>query len=220
MGGIGSGRSAGKPSIEASINLSLRAIASMLGTTEANSLPVEQVLTWSHANRLAFATGALLTPSVEGSAVLMLQPRVQDWFAVEPIALVSTPQPRGGRRWWFRCPECSRRCRALFVAERRWRCRRCAGLTYQSSRASDKRLGPLLREIEHVWRSDKPLNSRTIDTGGGGEQRSAVAAAQAALPSTLDLRLQLRAQRLALKRLLEGKALYRSRARRQAPVGM
>ena len=35
---------------------------------------------------------------------------IREAIAVEPI-----PQPFGGRRWYFRCPRCGRRCASLYV---------------------------------------------------------------------------------------------------------
>src|SRR5687767_7367378 len=56
----------------------------------------------------------------------------------EEITLHSTAQPLGGRRWWFQCPACGRRCGKLHLppAALRFRCRLCHGLAYQSQRES------------------------------------------------------------------------------------
>ena len=54
------------------------------------------------------------------------------------IALTATRPPFGGRRWWFKCPDCQRSSRKLFLLPSRihFRCRRCHGLTYRSCQES------------------------------------------------------------------------------------
>ena len=49
----------------------------------------------------------------------------------EVIPFVSTSTKFGGRRAWFRCPSCNRRCRIVYGGQR-FRCRRCMGLRYAS----------------------------------------------------------------------------------------
>ena len=58
-----------------------------------------------------------------------------DW-----VELVSAPQPYGGRQWWFECPHLGCRVKALFLP---WGCsrflsRQAWGLSYTSSRLSPK----------------------------------------------------------------------------------
>jgi hypothetical protein len=52
------------------------------------------------------------------------------------VRFVSTPQPGGGERYWFECPECRRRCARLYSpsAAWPWRCRHCWKLGYTSQR--------------------------------------------------------------------------------------
>lgn len=45
-----------------------------------------------------------------------------------------TKQRLGGRRRWFQCPGCGRRCGKLYERALLFRCRRCLGLAYQSQR--------------------------------------------------------------------------------------
>lgn len=59
------------------------------------------------------------------------------------IHLVSTPCHYGGCRWWFACPECSRRVRVLYINPKTGRpedmrpeCRHCLDLNYASQIAS------------------------------------------------------------------------------------
>jgi hypothetical protein len=52
----------------------------------------------------------------------------------QKIVCEPTDQFRGGRRWWFLCPGCSRRMGVLYLAPGRteFRCRGCYGLRYRS----------------------------------------------------------------------------------------
>jgi hypothetical protein len=52
------------------------------------------------------------------------------------IAICATQPHFGGRRLWWECPQCERRCRKLYLAsgEKTYRCRVCADLTYLSTR--------------------------------------------------------------------------------------
>ena len=49
----------------------------------------------------------------------------------ELIPFVYTATKFGGRRKWFECPSCKRRCRVLYGG-RYFRCRKCCGAKYQS----------------------------------------------------------------------------------------
>jgi hypothetical protein len=53
--------------------------------------------------------------------------------AEEFVAFVYTPAQFGGRRGWLSCPRCRYRCRILYRAQR-FRCRKCCGLVYESTR--------------------------------------------------------------------------------------
>ena len=50
------------------------------------------------------------------------------------LPVVSTAQPLGGARRWWRCPICSRRCRVLLIAsgDAPVACRRCLGAVYSA----------------------------------------------------------------------------------------
>ena len=54
-------------------------------------------------------------------------------YAEELAPFVYTPTQFGGRRRWLSSPRCHRRCRVLYRAQR-FRCRKCLGLVYQSTR--------------------------------------------------------------------------------------
>jgi hypothetical protein len=88
----------------------------------------------------------------------------QEFDYVTPIR--STPCHFGGRRYWFQCYECGRRCWRLHQSPRtlRFVCRTCADLRYQSSQEAHKytRLwasiaagmggGHTAREVEQLFR--------------------------------------------------------------------
>ena len=54
------------------------------------------------------------------------------------VYLDSTPCNYGGKRWWFLCPKCHRRCRVLYLAPgfTYFICRICGNLSYESQQES------------------------------------------------------------------------------------
>ena len=50
------------------------------------------------------------------------------------IGLDWVPCRFGGRRAWFICPVCGRRCGSLFIGDEGFACRSCGGLTYWTTR--------------------------------------------------------------------------------------
>ena len=50
------------------------------------------------------------------------------------VRIETTPCYFGGKRWWFRCPGCNRRCRIIYQppGARVFACRICHNLTYKS----------------------------------------------------------------------------------------
>jgi hypothetical protein len=56
------------------------------------------------------------------------------------IRLKVYPLPWGGIRWVFRCPDCDRGCRKLYMpsGSLRFSCRLCYGLTYQSVQSAHR----------------------------------------------------------------------------------
>jgi hypothetical protein len=74
--------------------------------------------------------------------------RTRARFLVLPV--ISTVQPFGGVRRWWRCPKCARRCRVLLVTSDASpvACRRCLGAVYSADypgRHRWRQLGTLLR---------------------------------------------------------------------------
>ena len=58
----------------------------------------------------------------------------------EIIGIETTKQHFGGRRWWFSCPECNRRCSKIYLppGKRLFSCRQCYRLTYRSCNESGR----------------------------------------------------------------------------------
>jgi hypothetical protein len=73
-----------------------------------------------------------------GSLILDYATRVPgetEWTPwTEAVALESTPCHYGGERVWFLCPGCHTRRAVLFSVSGIFRCRRCHGLAYSSTR--------------------------------------------------------------------------------------
>lgn len=129
MGGIGSGRTSwgGPPKVEQhrSVDLSWLRRHGMLKPGKASSI------TWSRDGRTTGITGVI---AHEDAVELIgfardhegkLKP-VSQW-----VSLVETDTQFGGRRKWFCCPGCGRRCRVLYGGSR-YLCRQCRGLVYAS----------------------------------------------------------------------------------------
>jgi hypothetical protein len=61
-----------------------------------------------------------------------------EFDSAQTVELVGHPMRFGGVRWWFQCPNCSRRRNALYLIRSagtsRWGCRQCYGLTYLTQR--------------------------------------------------------------------------------------
>lgn len=49
-----------------------------------------------------------------------------------PISLDYTRPNYGGKRWWFRCPDCNKRVRKLYRRHDLFKCRPCCNLAYRS----------------------------------------------------------------------------------------
>jgi hypothetical protein len=50
------------------------------------------------------------------------------------VHMVATPCRFGGQQYCWECPFCGRRCLVLHLVGKRFRCRRCANLSYESQR--------------------------------------------------------------------------------------
>jgi hypothetical protein len=131
MGGRGSGRPAGLGLMTAKTH-ELRSIDLVkLHRDQCLSLGTTWTITWSRRGEITGSIGARRTK--DGLRLNYRTRRYgEDWRDIdELIPLVSTPTQFGGRRLWFRCTSCARRCRILYGGTY-FRCRRCHGLKYES----------------------------------------------------------------------------------------
>jgi hypothetical protein len=88
-------------------------------------------ITWSRAGR---QTGSVRVAAVPGGMALSYRQRRNggEWQDVdEVVPIVQTATQFGGRRGWFRCLSCERRCRILYGGAH-FRCRRCHRLRYDT----------------------------------------------------------------------------------------
>ncbi len=79
-----------------------------------------------------------LRRTTQGALVVQLWARQLPYPSSERVLLLSTLPTFGGKRWWFACPWCDRRCQVLFVPRHggRFGCQRCLGLRYRSQSRS------------------------------------------------------------------------------------
>jgi hypothetical protein len=99
---------------------------------------------WSQGDR---ETGVIGFEMEDGKFVLRYRVRIRGaaWEdRTEQISLEFSPQFFGGRRVWFLCPGCSRRCAKLHGLDR-FRCRLCWGLPYKSQGEQ-----PLFRKLRRA----------------------------------------------------------------------
>jgi|WetSurMetagenome_2_1015567.scaffolds.fasta_scaffold06003_2 hypothetical protein len=85
-----------------------------------------------------------------------------------PVTLVTTPQPKGGLRYWFKCPlqGCGRRTAKLYLPNGAlyFGCRQCYNLTYESCNESHKfdamfghiagRIGASIKEVKKALKEE------------------------------------------------------------------
>src|SRR5215813_1305979 len=84
----------------------------------------------------------------------------------EFVPFAYTPTRFGGRRQWFMCLKCGRRCRTIFGG-RHFRCRQCHGLTYMSPNETSvqravHRAGRIANRLHDMWKgttTDVPRRS-------------------------------------------------------------
>ncbi len=68
-------------------------------------------------------------PNMSEAGIAVYHGRLRGW-----AELAYTDQHLGGRRAWFRCRQCERRCRLLYWRGEALACRLCHGLAYASQR--------------------------------------------------------------------------------------
>jgi hypothetical protein len=110
-------------------------------------------ITWSHRGVERASIGYTVEPgglrlsyqlSTNGTGVSV----------TEVLPIVTTATQFGGRRHWFSCPGCGRRCRIVYHSER-FRCRRCLGAHHQSQYQNEA-----LNTCARRWRLRSLLEER------------------------------------------------------------
>lgn len=149
MGGFGSGRTGNRPVNDQSLALSFdRQLHKALDLLQRKGTGAQlRIITWSRAGRKIASIGVYILVRGAHDASMVLSYTSNSKSITEPIAVCWTRTPFGRRPWWA-CPGCGRRCARLYNPEgTRWRCRICYNVTYASSNESDKRLA-----YSRVWR--------------------------------------------------------------------
>ncbi len=123
MGGFGSGRSGWKGKTRDFVRLDILRIQK-LGALRSG-----------YSGSLSWRDGGSMTLFVSADSLrLSFRVRVRggDWEDVtQTIPTEWTPCRFGGKRPWFRCPRCGRRCYVLY-GNQRFLCRKCQDLAYAS----------------------------------------------------------------------------------------
>lgn len=118
-------------------------------------------VTWSSRGK---ETGSIRIDSHPDFARMIYRTRERggEWQGVqEDVPVVETATNFGGRRKWFVCLSCRRRCRILY-GETHFRCRRCHNLKYESQyenaigRAADRRHA-LRKRLGYEGSLDEPF---------------------------------------------------------------
>lgn len=97
------------------------------------NLPLGTVTTWSISIGGWMDLGTVRA-CVEAGALALTYTPPNSLPTEQHIDIERTPCRLGGSRSWFRCPECGRRCAALYRGGGAFYCRLCAGLNYLSTR--------------------------------------------------------------------------------------
>jgi hypothetical protein len=78
-----------------------------------------------------------------------------DWVTMEYyVALEAVKCHFGGVRWYFTCPDCTKRIAVLYADNHLFTCRKCAKLTYDSCQQSKRMRGFPWKTLENEWKAD------------------------------------------------------------------
>ena len=151
MGGMGSGRYGGRPIVEDALALDLAVLLRKklisTGSTVASSLHWRNTRTGAETASIGYRCTMTAEAGIFSAeyAVTRFGERTQVSLS---IGLVSTPQPLGGRRWWWVCPVTGRRAAKLFKPPGgdRFASRQAWGLAYRSQREA-----PFDRACSRAW---------------------------------------------------------------------
>ncbi|GGE24800.1 hypothetical protein GCM10011390_50270 [Aureimonas endophytica] len=145
MGGMGSGRSGGRPTVQSGLTLDVSKLLRDRCFQPGRSTKGRLQWTYSHSDAsLAQMAYVSVMGEERGRAILFYS--TTDYWTGEPrnvecaVDLDTTSQPFGGRRWWFRCPQTGRRVRKLHMpaGSLRFASRQAHRLAYPSQRQSPR----------------------------------------------------------------------------------
>jgi hypothetical protein len=139
MGGYGSGRRGGLPTVESALRLDIDSMMRWGCIRPGVHLTGEVTLEF-YDDELAIKFESRVGDP--GDRWLRLQYTIHDYWTGDPyeiddkILLTTTRPPFGGLRWWFVCPRLNRRVRKLYLplGGRHFRSRRAYRLPYSSQR--------------------------------------------------------------------------------------
>ena len=167
MGGMGSGRSGGRPTVEDGLTLNLNRLIreyafhpnqSCRGSLAwTNSATGQRVASINYQADLAEERGWVRLTYTSTHPWSGEKRHSDDW-----IELITTPQPFGGRRWWFLCPRTGQRVSKLYLPPGAFTfaSRRVYRLAYKSQRKS-----PYDRAINSAFKLRHKLGAK----GGIGD---------------------------------------------------
>src|SRR5215208_4497198 len=109
MGGTGSGNYGGKPMVEAALKLDLHRL--IRNGSLRPGARVTGSLTWTdtYSGKQTASIGYEATMGEESGWVRLRYTTTNHWTGQRTdhdytVQLATTPQPLGGRRWWWVCP--------------------------------------------------------------------------------------------------------------------
>ena len=139
MGGYGSGRNGGRPTVESAVRLDIDTMMRWGCIKPGEHLRGEMTLQF-YDDELAIKFESRVGHPWD--SWLRLRYTMHDYWTGDPyeiddrISLTTTRPPFGGLRWWFVCPRLNRRVRRLYLplGGRHFRSRRAYRLRYSSQR--------------------------------------------------------------------------------------
>ena len=109
MGGFGSGRSGGRPTVEHGLTLNLYRLIRTKAVVPGQSLGGSIVWTRVSTGERTASIGYEARLTADSGRVRLYYTRTtyggEKRDSDYSISLATTPQPFGGRRWWFQCPK-------------------------------------------------------------------------------------------------------------------
>jgi hypothetical protein len=167
VGGFGSGRQGGRPTVGSGLSLDLNKLLRN-GTVRRNTTTAGTISwSYSYSGEHVASMGYKATLGPERGHIRLQWTQTDCWTGEKQqreqwIELESRPQPLGGRRWWFVCPRRGDLVWKLHLpaGASTFASRRAYRLAYQSQRES-----PRDRAMSRAWKA----RSRVRGVGGIGD---------------------------------------------------